>query len=217
MAKSNVMERTAFADLVSLKCWPVAEARLREGASPAAVAAYIQGMGEATEIKQDSLKRQLQRYKGKVLKVRQTLSATYVDEAIKHLSLDINDVDELTKVILMQKERVSKDLKLEKQMPKLAPWLTREIQLLFDMIERRAKLLQTLGVHPTAPQKHQHTVAVFGDGTWSKILDQLGETERTDVRELIQMTYGAQRDQNLLEEQQRRGMVGALGSGDDDA
>lgn len=206
MAKTeSVMQRTAFAELTVCKCWPVAEARLREGASARAVAEYVHSMGDMTHLKVSSLTRQLQRYRARAIKPKQALSNVYIDQMIQKVGLTIDDVEELTKLILVQKERVSKDLKLEQNMPKLAPWLLKEIQFLFDMIERRAKLLQTLGILYKAPDKHM--VAVFGDDTWARLLDTLDEDQRARAREIVQMEYASVQEEQIRAEQERRGML----------
>jgi hypothetical protein len=203
--KESVMQKTAFAELTACKCWPMAEARLREGASARAVAEYVHSMGDMTHLKVSSLTRQLQRYRQRVLQPRKTLSPTYIDQAMQRLDLAFDDVEELTKVVLIQKQRVSKDLKLEENMPKLAPWLMKEVQLLFDMIERRAKLLQTLGILYKAPDKRM--VAVLGDDTWARLLDTLDPHQRAQAREIIQMEYAAVREEQTVAEQERRGML----------
>lgn len=192
------MKRTeAFVALTRCKCWKEAEARLREGASARAVAEFIQSAGELDDMKVDSLKRQLVRYRQRVLKVK-ALSALYIDREIGKLGNAIDDVEELTRLILTMKKRISKDLELEERMPKSMSSLSRDIQQMYDMIERRARLLQDLGMMPRAPERHEHFMV--GDQTWAKILEKFPTPEqRQQAREMIQADFAAGHVKEVVE------------------
>lgn len=212
--KRRSMPVTNHIELTSLKCWAIAEAKLREGVSPRMVAEYIHSQGEMTDLKTESLRRRLYRYKNRIMLPKETVSTTYIDEMVRQMDLNLDDVDALTKVILVQQKRVAKDLELEERMPKLAPWLSKEIQMLFDMIERRAKLMQTLGILPQAPNRTQ--ISFMGDQTWSKLIETLDPDQRAKARAVVQAEYAVQMNQEESDEEERRGVALARGGHDDD-
>lgn len=197
MPNAKSRRRRKFVELVNCKSWPEASARLKEGASAYAVAEFMQRQGDYAGVKAESLARQLHRYREEVLEVKKTLSQSFIDKKIESLDLAISDIDEMTKLILVQKERIGKDLKLEDKLPKLMA-LRPEIAFLFDMLERRARLLQDLGHLPKVPVKVN--VLSMGDETLSKLLDTYPADKRAELRRMIQQQYLGQGGANASAE-----------------
>ena len=186
MAEKKKRKRSKFLDLLNARSWSEASARLKEGASTYAVAEYMQRMGDYVNVKPESLARQLHRYREDVLEVKKVVSQSYIDKQLANVNLVIDDIEEMSKLILIQKERIGKDLKLEGKLPKLMA-LRPEISFLFDMLEKRMRLLSDLGYAPKAPDK---LMVMYGN--LDKLLEGLSPEERLRRREQIQSAYGGE-------------------------
>lgn len=70
-------------------------------------------------------------------------------------------------VILIQEKSV--DLGLKQDMPKKTPFLTKEIQILFILVEHRARLLHDIWELPKAPNRNRQSVgtAVLTRYSWT--------------------------------------------------
>lgn len=191
----RIAGRAAFADLKECKCWAQAELLLRDGEKTPSVARFIHEQGEMTHLKHSALMRKLRRYRADVIVPLETSSL--IDTLTKNRSLKMNNLDELTKIILVQKDRVEKDLALEKNMPKTMSSLTKEISILFDLIERREKIMQDSGEAPRAPTKHMVGVGVISGGSWEKMLGALPDDQRVEIRRAIQEKYAEEHREAL--------------------
>lgn len=171
-----------------LKCYDEVCQMLRDGVSPWAVAQYVQKHGERTDIKLETLKNQMTFLKRRLLgKEPEVRSKSLIDKEVPQRDLDsYDDLDELTKLILTQKKRIEKDLKLEGNLPKLLKDLRPEIELLMEMIERRAKLAQDVGRLGKTPSKHLHLGV---QAPLSELMQMLGQEEREKLRNVIQMGW----------------------------
>ena len=200
MAEKRKRKRSKFLDLLSARSWSEASARLKEGASTYAVAEYMQRMGDNVNVKPESLARQLHRYREDVLEVKKVVSQSYIDKQLANVNLAINEIEEMGKLILIQKERIGKDLKLEAKLPKLMA-LRPEISFLFDMLERRMRLLSDLGYAPKATEK---LMVMYG--SLEKLLEGLPVDERLRRREQIQAAYGGEIASGASQPVWRRGL-----------
>ena len=180
--------KRAFTKLRKCRSWPQAELRLKEGQTPYVVAEFIQSQHEYEDIKTASLARQIARFKNEILDTSRQLAASYIDKQIANIDLtSINDVDEMTKLILVQKDRIGKALQLEQKMPTIMKVILPEIKALFEMLEKRTRLLSDLGVIPKAPDKF--VGMMIGDQTMAKVYEFLPDDQRARLREMIQGSY----------------------------
>jgi len=182
--------RRMFSRLTQLACWPQAKMMLEQGYGAWAVADWIQKeKREYLDVKQSSLARQLGRYRDEMrFGGALVQSKSVIDRATAAELTTLNELDELGKLILIQKQRIEQDLQLEKKMPKLLKDLRAEIMALADLIDRKVRLEQDVGVRPKTPDtvhhKHAHVI-----GTLGEILDRLPDEKRAEVRGLIQTAY----------------------------
>jgi hypothetical protein len=178
--------RRPFLKLTQCPDFDEARGMLADGVSPWAVAEWLQGKGQYVNVKIGSLARQLSRFRDQVISTNEGLkSKSLIDRRLAHIDLKkIDDIDELTKLILVQKDRVEKDLKLEAKLPKTLKDLSKEIVALFDMIDRRARLMQELGILPKVPSAHLIASVSLRDA-----LNNVGSEDRTKIRALIQGAY----------------------------
>jgi hypothetical protein len=199
--------RRPFLKLTQCPNFDEARSMLADGVSPWAVAEWLQGKGQYVNVKIGSLARQLSRFRDQVISTNEGLkSKSLIDRRLAHIDLKkIDDIDELTKLILVQKERVEKDLKLEAKLPKTLKDLSKEITALFEMIEKRVRLMQELGMMPRAPSAHLVANVALRD-----VLNSVGSEDRTKIRAMIQGAYLKSR------EVVREGGVPGGGDGDKD-
>ena len=200
MPEKRKRKRSKFLELLNARSWTEACARLKEGASTYAVAEYMQRMGDYVNAKPESLARQLHRYREEVLEVKKSVSQTYIDKQLENVNLVIDEIEEMTKLILIQKERIGKDLKLEGKLPKLMA-LRPEISFLFDMLEKRIRLLSDLGYAPKAPEK-----LMIMHGSLDTLLEGLPAEERLRRRVQIQEAYGGNGESGASQPVWRRGL-----------
>jgi hypothetical protein len=201
--------RRPFLKLTQCPNFDEARAMLADGISPWAVAEWLQSKGQYVSVKIGSLARQLSRFRDQVIGTNEGLkSKSLIDRRLAHIDLKkIDDVDELTKLILVQKERVEKDLKLEAKLPKTLKDLSKEIIALFDMIEKRVRLMQELGIVPRAPTTHLVATATLRDALNSMVPD-----DRAKIRSMIQGAYLKSKVVGVVHE----GSVSSGGDGDKD-
>ena len=175
-----------FANLRALACWELAEKMLADGYTPSEVADFIRGRGEKLEVRRDSLQRQLYRYREKVLK--EEAPTSLIAQMVSKSDLEIDDMELITQLVVIQKKRVEKELEIEKMMPVPMASTTKAIVTLFDLIERRVKLLQDSGLKPRVPTRHEHLLGVVGDATLSKMFAGLPPDEREGLRAAIALS-----------------------------
>lgn len=162
--------------------WPEARRMLVNGASGWKTAEYLQNRGWYREIKHASLARQLNRYRNDLEETTgESLGIpSDIDRRFRRADLSkIKDLDELAKVILLQKQRIEKDLKLEEKLPKLLKDLRPEIELLFSMLERRARLAQDLGELPKSPGK---AILELQDGRLAQLMGSMSDEDKARIR-----------------------------------
>ena len=181
MPKGVAPPRNAFGELTSCQSWPEALRMLKEDAPLRDVAEFMQAQGDMLDIKAESLRRHLARYKKRILTPK--IMKTFIDRVLGDVPLDLDDVEELTKVVLIQKRRVSKFIELEEHMKMPMSTVGKEVVMLFDLIERRLKALQELGQKPRVPQDHR--VLSVGDPTLTKLLDMISPEARERIRGAI--------------------------------
>lgn len=207
------MVKHPFKKVLESQSWGSAVARLKEGASPFAVAEFMQSMGDCKDIKIQSLARQIARYKTQVLAIKQTLSEMYVDKAISNLDLVINELEEMAKLILIQKQRIGKNLEFEASLPSKMPLskiLRPEIESLFTMLEKRARLMSDVGLLPKAPQRNVNLN--LGDESFARILDGIPDDDsRLRLRRLVQEVYTGHQIGELGDKQRDVGGPGTDG------
>lgn len=162
--------------------WPEARRMLENGASAWRVAEFLRKRGWFTEIKHASVAKQLNRFRNDLEQsaVQGLGIPSDIDKRFRNVDLaKFENFDELTKVILVQKQRIEKDLKLEQKLPKLLKDLRPEIELLFSMLERRARLAQELGMLPKAPGK---AILELQDGRLAQLMAGMSDEDKARIR-----------------------------------
>lgn len=163
---------------------------LADGASPWIVAEWLQGRGEFTGIKKASIARRLKRLKiteGPDLRV---IPQSMIDTDTSHVDRALwDEYDELVKLILTQKARIEKDLKAEKDSPKLIATLRPEIVTLTTMLQTASTMAMNLGLRKKVPDKHLHFGVQVGDATLSEVLKQAGPEQALMLRQAIQQVW----------------------------
>lgn len=130
---------------------------LRGGMSPAAVGKVIQTeWGELTSSKPETLKKQLDRYRAKVIRAQiiETTNALVKKIPTTVLAKKLNVLEEMTELVSVQKRRFYKALNQEDLMPKLLMKnVTEEAKVLKDMLVELGKLQLETGALQRAPKK----------------------------------------------------------------
>lgn len=130
---------------------------LRGGMSPAAVGKVIQTeWGEMTSSKPETLKKQLDRYRAKVIRAQiiETTNALVKKIPTTVLAKKLNVLEEMTELVSVQKRRFYKALNQEDLMPKLLMKnVTEEAKVLKDMLVELGKLQLETGALQRAPKK----------------------------------------------------------------
>ena len=188
-----------FANLRALVCWEHAEKMLADGYTPSEVADFIRGRGEKLDVRRDSLQRQLYRYRERVLK--EEAPTSLIAQMVSKKDLEIDDIELLTQLVVIQRQRVEKELEIEKMMPMPMASTTKSIVTLFDLVERRVKVMQDSGLKPRVPTRHEHLLGVAGDATLSKMFATLPPDERAGLRAAIALS-GAD-DQSVIDGEYR--------------
>lgn len=146
--------RKKFPKLFGLRCWTLAQEKIKAGVALEEVARWIQeDMLEYGDSKRESLTRALYRFKSELPEtdiVRE--KPTYVDEAVEKMRRGINELDELEKLYLLQLKRISLDASTEERINKLFKTTNREIELAQMILVRRMELKQKMGLVETVPQ-----------------------------------------------------------------
>lgn len=148
-----------FPKLFGLRCWDMAQEKIKAGVALEEVARWIQeDMLEYSDSKRESLTRQLYRFKSELPEseiVRE--KPTYVDEAVEKMRRGINELDELEKLYLLQLKRISLDASTEDRINKLFKTTNREIELAQNILVRRLEMKQKMGLVDTIPQSFDVT------------------------------------------------------------
>jgi hypothetical protein len=130
----------AFEKLRALKCFPELDKRVRGGISIEDVASFIQDeSAEYTEIKRDSLIRQLYRFKDSIPANQLAIpEAKHIHEKLQEFAGQVDEVDMLQKLFYVQMERVFQFREIEKatKFP---------IKAMYKEIEQAKEILVKLG------------------------------------------------------------------------
>lgn len=151
---SKVTLKKKFPKLFGLRCWEMAQEKIKAGVALEEVARWIQeDMLEYGDSKRESLSRQLYRFKSELPEseiVRE--KPTYVDEATSKMRRGINELEELEKLYLLQLKRISLDASTEERINKLFKTTNREIELAQSLLVKRLEMKQKMGLVDTIPQ-----------------------------------------------------------------
>lgn len=133
----------------------VIDSRLLEGQSGKAVAAWIQDeLKQLPEMKPDTLKKMLERYRKTHLRQRTLarLAGFNGDRATKFLVQRLNAMDELEKLAREQRGRLDKMLEFEKKGPTAMTAVSAEVKLLKEVLTDLARVQLDTGVLHRAPK-----------------------------------------------------------------
>ena len=176
----------AFKRLKELPFFDELDRRIKMNIAVEELAKWIQeDRMQMTDIKRDSLVRQLYRYKaaippGEIAEVEPMFFA----KSIEKLKRGVNEIEELEKLYLFQLRRISMDGATEEKINKLFSGMNKEIQLAADLLNKLIEKKMELGILSREPQKFSFT---GGIGTMD--LSQNGELD-DDTRVRMGMVAG---------------------------
>ena len=152
-----------FPKLFGLRCWEKADERIKAGIALEEVARWIQDdMLEYRDSKRESLVRALYRYKSQVQELfpNEVVQAkpTEVEEQIKDMRRNINELEELEKLYLLQLKRIGMEVKTETQINKLFKTTNPEIQTAMGILAKIAELKMKTGITPMVSEGGGTTV-----------------------------------------------------------
>lgn len=147
--------RKKFPKLFSLRCWDMAQEKIKAGIAVEEVARWIQEeMLEYRDAKRESLVRALYRFKAELDPEEiVTSKPTYVDQAVEKMRRGINELEELEKLYLLQLKRISIDASTEEKINKLFKTTNQEITLASNLLAKRLELKMKLGLVESVPEK----------------------------------------------------------------
>lgn len=134
------------------------ETRIARGDTLAEVAKFIQKeLGFYPDVKETTLIKQVQRYKLDIMEpklLKQVLDGKDVRSTLDKLKQNMNVLQEFQELALTQKERITRALQREKEMPLLFSWLHREILTMDKLLNSVASVQMDLGILNRVPKKH---------------------------------------------------------------
>jgi hypothetical protein len=154
-----------FSKLKELPYFDEIDRRIRAGFAVEEVAEWMQeDLNLRTEIKRESLVRQLYRYKkdippGELLTENEPL---YVRKAVEKMGRGIDELEEMKKLYLYQLKRISIDGSTESKINKLFGSQSKEIKLAYDMLQQMMQKKMELGILSKAPEKVDVTGTMTG-------------------------------------------------------
>jgi hypothetical protein len=137
------------------------DSRLTSGEPARAIAAWLQSEAQVlTEVKPDTLKKSLERYREGHLrnKVLARITEAQHTKALKTVQKRLNAMDELEEMVVIQRSRVDKMLLMEKDKPILLKSTTDEIRLLKEMLVDLGRVQMDTGVLARATRKVTGTI-----------------------------------------------------------
>lgn len=148
----------AFERLKKLKCFPEVDKRIRGGMTPEEVASFIQNeCREYRDIKQDSLARQLYRYKRSIPANQLAIpESKYIHERLKEFAGDVDELQMLQKLWFIQMERIFQFREIEKKTNFPMKGMTREIEQAKDILVRIGEFKIKLGHYEGAATDRLH-------------------------------------------------------------
>jgi len=188
--ESQVLRR-----LTSARSFATAKEMLREGMSLQAVAQFLHER-DFPDVPVGTLRRWVGKYRREHMPPGEVLSPSFIDRMVGRLKDQVNELEEMTRLILYQWQRLNVDAEYETKMKKLLKSQTREVELLFSMLERRARLMMEMGLRPRAPERHIVGVISGEAGelaergySLEELLTGLPDEERAGIRQVIQAAY----------------------------
>lgn len=160
----------AFDKFRSLKCFTEADKRIKGGIPIEDVAKFVQEeSGEYTEIKRDSLIRQLYRYKDSVPANQLAIpEAKHIHEKLKEFAGDVDEVEMLQKLFYVQMDRVMGFREIEKTTKFPIKAMYKEIEQAKDILVKLGELKIKLGMYEGAATER---LAVTGSVTEKRIME----------------------------------------------
>ena len=153
------------------------ESRLLSGEGTTSVARHLKHeLGAFPDLKEDSVKKNLDRYNAKVLKPRvlKEISDRAKGKSASGLQAQLNAMDEMTDLVDIQRGRLDKVLVVESKMTGMvAKHVTNEVRLLKELLVELGKLQLDTGVMRRAPKTvtgHMHNPASgeISEFTWTE-------------------------------------------------
>lgn len=143
----------AFEKLRQIRCFPAVDKKIRAGVPCENVAEWIQDdQNEYTDIKRDSLVRQLYRYKEAMPPaLLDHPEPLHIRKKIENLKRGVNEADELEKLYLLQLTRISRTVENEDKMNFLLKETRKEIDVARMLLLDLAKLKIEIGVYNRQP------------------------------------------------------------------
>lgn len=154
-----------FSKLKSLPYFDEIDRRIRAGFAVEEVAEWMQeDLNLRTEIKRESLVRQLYRYKKDIppAKLLTDKEPLYVRKAVEKMGRGIDELEEMKKLYLYQLKRISIDGSTEEKINKLFGSQSKEIKLAYDMLQQMMQKKMELGILSKAPEKVDVTGTMTG-------------------------------------------------------
>jgi len=154
--------RKRFPKLYTLRCWEMAETKIKAGIALEEVTRWIQDdMFEYMEVKKESLTRTLYRFKSALInlypdEVVQSVP-NEVEKQIENMKRGVNELDELEKLYLLQLKRIGMDVATETKINKLFKTTALEIRVAQDLLAKRMEIKMKMGIVPTVSELPQGT------------------------------------------------------------
>jgi len=176
-----------------MKCFPIIDEKLRAGVSIEKLAKEIQEEhGERTDIKRDSLIRALYRYKNDIPanQLADRGLPAHVARKLEELKGDIDEIEELTLLYRLQRQRIVTAMEQEEKIQFLTKDTRKEFAEAREILMALAELKMKLGILEEAPRKfefgvtHREEIAKLEEHERKK----LGPIAQIILRELESLT-----------------------------
>lgn len=189
----------AFEKLRALRCFPEVDKKIRAGIPCENIAEWIQeDQGEYTDVKRESLVRQLYRYKESIPGDElETPDGLYVRKKIENLKRGVNEAAELEKLYLLQLSRISMMVQTEDKIKFIQKGTRGEIEAARQILLDLAKLKIELGVYSRQPFTIQ------------------GQVDHTISRKIEELPPERRREMGRVAQELLSGLKGLLESGED--
>lgn len=141
---------TIIARLKNSIYWDEIDKMVREGYSLSYIADWILQKEEFKDLKKRSIESSLYKYRKELspMEVAKTKMPKVFLEAWQKIEKDINELRELRKLYLLQRDRLNIDYKTEKKIGKLFATTHREVITAVQILKDLVGLKQSLGVIP---------------------------------------------------------------------